>query len=63
MNQAPTEESNSYIGRIKTVQFIYIFKKVGLINQTPTRIKSRQEVILYINKVGLMNQAPTKYEL
>jgi hypothetical protein len=29
-------------------------------NQAPTRIKSRQEVILYINKVGLMNQAPTE---
>jgi len=32
-------------------------------NQTPTRSKSRQEVILYINKVGLMNQAPTRNKL
>jgi hypothetical protein len=38
MNQAPTEEkSNAYIRKIKTVQFIYIFKKVGLMNQTPTK--------------------------
>ncbi len=36
INHAPTEESNSYIGRIKTVQFIDIFKKVGLMNQAPT---------------------------
>jgi hypothetical protein len=28
---------NPYRRKIKTVQFIYIFKKVGLINQAPTR--------------------------
>ncbi len=48
--------------RIKTVQFIDIFQKVGLMNQAPTRIKSRQEVILYIKKVGLINQTPTEDE-
>jgi hypothetical protein len=32
----PLQEKNPYIGKIKTVQFIYIFKKVGLINQAPT---------------------------
>jgi hypothetical protein len=38
MNQTPTEEKpNAYIRKIKTVQFIYIFKKVGLMNQTPTK--------------------------
>jgi hypothetical protein len=38
-----TDEPNPYVRRpnsdirkIKTVQFIYIIKKVGLINQTPT---------------------------
>jgi hypothetical protein len=37
MNQTPTQkESNSGIRQIKTVQVIDIFKKVGLMNQTPT---------------------------
>ena len=41
MNQAPTEDkSNPYIRKIKSVQFIYIFKKVGLMNQAPTQEKS-----------------------
>jgi len=31
------DESNPYIRRIKSLQFIYIFNNVGLINQTPTR--------------------------
>ncbi len=39
MNQTPTQEkSNAYIRKIKTAQFIYIIKKVGLMNQAPTRI-------------------------
>ncbi len=56
INQAPTEEEsksteepNPYMRRIKTVQFIDIFKKVGLINQTPTKYKR-----------VLINQAPTE---
>jgi len=32
----PLQEKNPYIRKIKTVQFIYIFNKVGLINQAPT---------------------------
>jgi hypothetical protein len=51
MNQIPTQEkqiqSSSSIRKTNSVQLIYIFKKVGLINQTPTR------------EVGLMDQAPT----
>ncbi len=48
MNQAPTQEKpNAYIRKIKTAQFIYIIEKVGLINQTPTRI--------LIIKVNLIN--------
>ncbi len=44
MNQAPTEEKqNTYIRKIKTAQFIYIIKKVGLMNQAPTRDKPLQE--------------------
>jgi len=31
------KKTNPYRRKIKTVQFIYIFKKVGLINQAPTR--------------------------
>ncbi len=30
------EKSNAYIRKIKTVQFIYIIEKVGLMNQSPT---------------------------
>ncbi len=46
MNQAPTEEkSNAYIRKIKTVQFIYIFKKVGLMNQAPTEEESNAYTI------------------
>ncbi len=42
MNQTPTqEEPNAYIREIKTVQFIDIFKQVGLINQTPTEEESK----------------------
>ncbi len=37
INQIPTQEKpNAYIRKIKTVQFIYIIEKVGLINQAPT---------------------------
>jgi hypothetical protein len=44
MNQAPTQEKpNAYIRKIKTVQFICTFKKVGLMNQAPTRIKRRHK--------------------
>jgi hypothetical protein len=50
MNQAPTEEKpNAYIRKIKTVQFIDIFKQVGLINQAPTEedSKSTEQSIIY----------------
>ena len=69
MNQAPTEEKpNAYLRKIKTVQFIYIIEKVGLMNQAPTeekpniyirKIKTVQFIYI-IEKVGLMNQAPTE---
>ena len=75
MNQAPTQEKpNAYIRKIKTAQLIYIIEKVGLMNQTPTRILTitagfiDQTSINYQNlvnnnkkenKVGLMNQTPT----
>ncbi len=52
INQTPTQEKpNAYIREIRTVQFIDIFKKVGLINQTPTKYKE-----------ALVNQAPTEEE-
>jgi hypothetical protein len=51
INQVPTQEKpNAYIRKIKTVQFIYIFKKAGLMNQAPT-----EESNPYRN-----NQAPTQ---
>jgi hypothetical protein len=51
MNQAPTEEKqNAYIRKIKTVQFIYIIEKVGLMNQAPTRNKPLQEINLHRKK-------------
>ncbi len=55
MNQAPTRN-------VPTEDKPHPYKqiKVGLINQAPTRNKSRQEVNRYINKVGLINQAPTR---
>ena len=41
INQTPIQEKpNAYIRKIKTVQFIYIIEKVGLMNQAPTE---RQE--------------------
>ncbi len=44
MNQTPTEEKpKAYIRKIKTIQFIYIIKKVGLMNQAPTRINRRHK--------------------
>ncbi len=54
--------------RIKTVQFIDIFKQVGLINQAPTeekpnayirKIKTAQFIDIF-KQVGLINQAPTE---
>jgi hypothetical protein len=49
-------ELNPYTRRTKSVQFIYIFKNVGLMNQAPT-IKSNP----FINKsAGLINQIPTR---
>jgi len=37
INQTPIQEKpNAYIRKIKTVQFIYIIEKVGLMNQAPT---------------------------
>ncbi len=46
MNQAPTEEKpNADIIKIKTVQFIYIIKKVGLMNQAPTEEESKPYTI------------------
>jgi len=69
MNQAPTEEesksteeSDPYIGRIKTVQFIDIFKKVGLMNQAPTEEPNpyRNNQSPTKHKGVLMNQAPTQ---
>ncbi len=37
MQEAPTQKKpNAYIKKIKAVQFIDIFKKVGLMNQAPT---------------------------
>ncbi len=37
INQTPIQEKlNAYIRKTKTVQFIYIIEKVGLMNQTPT---------------------------
>ena len=41
MNQAPTDESNPYTRKTKSVQFIYIFKNVGLMNQAPTNITGK----------------------
>jgi len=42
INQTSTQEKpNAYIRKIKTVQFIYIFKKVGLINQALTEEESK----------------------
>jgi hypothetical protein len=56
INQVPIQEKpNAYIRKIKTVQFIYIFKKAGLINQTPTEedSKSYRTIIhLYIKHSG-----------
>jgi hypothetical protein len=50
INQTPIQEKpNVYIRRIKTGQFIDIFKKVGLMNQAPTKYKG-----------VLINQAPTE---
>jgi hypothetical protein len=66
MNQAPIEEKlNAYTIKIKTVQFIYIIEKVGLMNQAPTRKTigngNNEE---NRRKWGLapffMNQAPTR---
>jgi len=37
MRKTHADESNPDIRKIKTVQFIDIIKKVGLMNQTPTR--------------------------
>jgi hypothetical protein len=37
MRKTNADESNPDIRKIKTVQFIDIIKKVGLINQTPTK--------------------------
>ncbi len=37
INQTPRQEKPSaYIRKIKTVQFIYIIEKVGLMNRAPT---------------------------
>jgi hypothetical protein len=57
MNQAPTEEESlqinqtytsgklkPFIIKIKTVQLIYIFRKVGLINQAPTEDKPLHKI-------------------
>jgi hypothetical protein len=42
INQTPIQEKpNTYIRKIKTVQFIYIIEKVGLINQAPTEEESK----------------------
>jgi len=61
MNQAPTEEKqNAYIRKIKTVQFIYIIEKVGLMNQAPTRNKPLQKnqiqtgIIKPLQEINLM---------
>ncbi len=55
MNLAPTQKKpNAYIKKIKAVQFIYIFKKVGLINQAPTQDESN----LYIYFLLSLNSFP-----
>ncbi|KKN62036.1 hypothetical protein LCGC14_0515880 [marine sediment metagenome] len=46
MNQTPTRikplHKNPNLRRIKTFQFIDIFEKAGLMNQTPTEEKPHQ---------------------
>jgi hypothetical protein len=57
INQTPIQDKpNAYIRKIKTIQFIYIIEKVGLMNQAPTEesYSCRDD-----QAVGLMNQAPT----
>ncbi len=57
INQTPLQEKpNANIRKIKTVQFIHIIEKVGLMNQAPTEESNsgRND-----QAVGLMNQAPT----
>ncbi len=57
INQTPLQEKPSaYIRKIKTVQFIYIIEKVGLMNQAPTEESNscRND-----QAVGLINQTPT----
>ena len=48
----------------KTGQFIYIFKKVGLMNQAPTEESNpyRNDQALTKHKGVLINQVPTKYK-
>ncbi len=73
INQVPTQEKpNAYIRKIKTVQFIYIFKKAGLINQTPTEesnpYRNNQTPTINLDfmnqslqnqQVGLINRTPS----
>ncbi len=58
INQTPTQEKPyAYIRKFKTVQFIYIFEKVGLMNLAPTEESNscRDDQM-----VGLINQIPTQ---
>jgi len=53
MNQIPTEEKpNACIRKIKTVQFIYIIKKVGLMNQAPTQEEQNPYSFLPMTRAG-----------
>ncbi len=57
INQTSIQEKpNAYIKKIKTIQFIYIIEKVGLMNQAPTEESNscRND-----QAVGLINQTPT----
>jgi hypothetical protein len=57
INQTPIQEKpNAYIRKTKTVQFIYIIEKVGLMNQAPTEESNSCK---NDQTVGLINQTPT----